>query len=196
MAKKNFSDITILVDMDDVIEELLIPWCDWLNKEHGLNVAPNSVVTWDITEYFPTLTKPQIYSPLNLEEFWDTSKPKEGAVEYLSKLIGEGFKVYICTSTNYQNIALKYMKVIRRHFPFIGWDKVIVAKDKHMIKGDFLVDDGVHNLQNGDYIKILVTAPHNKNYDAEGNGMIRADDWHTIYDTIVNMSQDMIDEKK
>jgi hypothetical protein len=42
-----------------------------------------------------------------------------------------------------------------------------------MIRGDVLIDDGIHNLEGGDYKKILFTAAHNRNYDAEANGMIR-----------------------
>ena len=37
----------------------------------------------------------------------------------------------------------------------------------------FNIGDGIHNLESGEYVKILMTAPHNRGYDAESNGMIR-----------------------
>ena len=43
-----------------------------------------------------------------------------------------------------------------------------------------LIDDGIHNLEGGEYKKILFTAPHNRYYDAEGNGMIRVSSWDEI----------------
>lgn len=53
-----------------------------------------------------------------------------------------------------------------------------------MIKADYLIDDGVHNLENGNFIKILMSAPHNRTYDAESNGMIRVNNWKEIYEII------------
>ena len=46
-----------------------------------------------------------------------------------------------------------------------------------MIRGDVLIDDGLHNLIGGDYRKILFDSPHNRSFDAEGNGMIRVHNW-------------------
>lgn len=33
--KKTFSDITILIDIDDTLTELLPAWCKWLNNLSG-----------------------------------------------------------------------------------------------------------------------------------------------------------------
>ena len=46
--KKTFSDITILIDIDDTIEDLLAAWCKWLNDLYGLNVKPDEVTDWDV----------------------------------------------------------------------------------------------------------------------------------------------------
>ena len=75
-----------------------------------------------------------------------------------------------------------------RRFPFISWDQVIITSRKQLIKGDVLIDDGIHNLEGGDYIKILMTAPHNRDYDAEGNGMIRVHNWKQIKEVIDQLS--------
>jgi 5'(3')-deoxyribonucleotidase len=53
-----------------------------------------------------------------------------------------------------------------------------------MIRADYLVDDGVHNLIQGGYKKILFTAPHNLKCNLEKYGMIRADNWKEVYDII------------
>lgn len=115
-------------------------------------------------------------------------EPKPGAAEYVKKLIDDGFKVYLCTSTDYRNVKPKYEAVIARYFPFIGWKKVIVAHEKQMIKADFMVDDGPHNLEGGDYVKILMSAPHNQKYNAEENGMYRVNNWEDIYKLIKRMA--------
>ena len=132
------------------------------------------------------LSKEQIYEPICNDDFWSTIKAKPDASEYIKKLIDKGFNIYLCTSTDYRNVKVKYEKVIKKYFPYILWNQIIVAYKKQMIKADFLIDDGVHNLENGEYVKILMSAPHNQNYDTEKNRMIRADNWKAIYNTIYN----------
>lgn len=181
---KRAEDTIVLIDMDDTIEYLLKSWCSWLNEKYGTNMQDKDITEWHMTSFFPSLTTEQVLEPLHLESFWKTVKPMPDAIEYVKKLVDDGFQVYICTSTDYRNIRAKYEYVIQKHFPFIKWNHIIIANDKQMINGDFLVDDGVHNLEGGTYKKVLFTAPHNKNYDAEANGMFRANNWREIYDFI------------
>lgn len=172
---------TILVDIDDTIENLCQVWCELLNERYGTNVRYTDISTWDISRFFPTLTKEQVFEPLHGEEIWYRLRPLEGAVEYLRKLIDDGFQIYLCTTTDYRNIRQKFEAVIMRFFPFIRWNQVIVASNKQMIRADFLIDDGIHNLEGGEYHKILMTAPHNLSYDAEANGMHRVYSWEETY---------------
>ena len=50
-----------------------------------------------------------------------------------------------------------------------------------------LIDDGIHNLEGGNYRKILFTAPHNRFYDAEANGMTRVNTWEEVVEIIDRM---------
>ena len=175
----------ILVDMDDTIEELLPAWCRWLNKYYGTSVNPDNVTDWEVAKFFPELTIEQVFSPLtDNSSFWKTVKPKPGAVKYLKKLVAEGNEIYIVTASHYKNIAPKYEYIIEKYFPFISWNHFIVTCNKQLIHGDVLIDDGPHNLKNGNYTKLLFTAPHNKSYDAEGNQMIRVNTWKDVYNVI------------
>lgn len=169
--------------------ELIPAWCKWLNNLYGLNIQPKDVTDWNVTKFFPTLTKDQVFEPLHIDRFWATVKPKKDAVKYIKKLIDDGFNLYLCTTTDYRNVKPKYECIIMRYFPFISWRHIIVAGRKQMIKADILIDDGVHNQEGGDYNKILVSAPHNRMYDAEGNGMIRAEGWDFIYNTVIDMAK-------
>lgn len=188
--QKRFSDITVLIDIDDVIGDLLGAWCEWLNTTYVLDVKPDDITDWDISKFFPTLSKEQIFYPLHTELFWKDVKPKRGAVHYVKKLVTGGFKVFLCTTTDYKNVKPKFEYFVKVYFPFISWQQVIITSKKQMIKADFLVDDNIKNLQDGDYVKILMSAPHNMDYDAEANGMIRGTDWHSVYKTIVDKSSE------
>ena len=176
--------MTILIDIDDTIENLCEEWCKLLNKKYECNVDYKQVTDWDISKFFPNLTREQVFEPLHHPEIWYLLKPKKGATKYIKKLIDDGNDIYLCTSTDYRNIKPKYEGVIQRYFPYIKWSQVIVTSNKQMIKADILIDDGVHNLVGGDYKKILITAPHNSLYNAEANGMYRADNWKSVYKTI------------
>lgn len=176
--------LTVLVDMDDTIEDLLGSWVAFLNKTHGTNVEPNDVSGWDVSKFFPTLTKPQVFAPLYDDDLWRTVKPIDSAADVLQQLIADGHTVYIVTSSLYETLPVKMTEVLFKYFPFLKWDDVIITKHKQLIRGDVLVDDGVHNLEGGDYLKILMDAPHNRTYNATDGGMHRVTDWNEIYELI------------
>ena len=180
--------LRILVDMDDTIEYLLMAWIDCLNKRHGASVNWQEIREWSIPAVYPMLTRGQVFAPLLEDDFWKTVKPIDGAAEVLEWAIREGHEVYIVTASAYETIKSKMDNVLFHYFPFISWSNVIIASNKQMIRGDILIDDAPHNLVNGPYVKVLMTAPHNINYDASRNQMIRVHTWEEVKDCIVKLS--------
>ena len=173
-------EMTILVDMDDTIEYLLQAWVQAINDQYGRDVSWESIDSWDVSAAFPGLSREQVYEVPLLPGFWKNVKPVPGAAEALQRFMEAGHEVYIVTATPYQSVTEKMTDVLFRYFPFLSWKQLIVTSNKQMIRGDVLIDDGVHNLEGGDYIRILMTAPHNRSYDAEANGMIRVSDWAEV----------------
>ena len=179
----------ILIDMDDTIEQLLRAWLDGVNKRYGRDVRYEDIVSWDVSAPYPGLTREQVYAIPDEPGFWGTVEPIEGAAEAMRRFIDAGHEVYIVTATPYISVAEKMDDLLFRWFPFITWDHVIITSRKQLIRGDVLIDDGVHNLEGGDYAKILMTAPHNRGYDAEANGMIRVDSWAEIEQVIAGLER-------
>lgn len=171
----------ILVDMDDTIENLGLAWVDYLNRKYDKNVNWYNIRKWDMQIPYPDLTEEQIYGALNDEELWDNVTAKEDASHYLKKLMDEGNKVYIVTASWYTTILPKMEKCLFKLFPFLTWSQVIVVLDKHMIKGDILIDDNPLNLVGGDYFGVLFTAPHNIEYDDSSTDIVRVDNWKSAY---------------
>ncbi len=163
--------------MDDTIEQMLKTWVVELNKSYGTSFAYEDVWSWNLTESFPGLTEEEIFGVTFRPGFWKKVEPMPGAGEALKRFMDEGHDVYLVTSTPCESVYEKMRDLIQRCFPFISWKQVIIAWNKKLIKGDVLIDDGVHNLEGAEYAKILMTAPHNKDYDAEGSGMIRVNNW-------------------
>ena len=172
---------TILVDMDGTIEDLVSAWTQCLNARYGTEVSPEDVTNYDMRLAYPSLTEEQIFAPLNEKDFWRGVKPVAGAGKVMKRLISEGHRVYIVTSSYYTTLVAKTENVLFKHFPFIDWKHVIVASNKKMIKGDFLIDDAPHNLIGGDYCKLLMDAPYNRNINDQALGIHRVYSWEEVY---------------
>lgn len=183
--------MVILVDMDDTIEQLLKAWVAGINKKFGTHVSTDEIVSWNVAAAFPDLTIEQVYGIPMEPGFWKSVEPMPDAADVLKELITKGHEVYIVTATPPESIYEKAQEVLFKYFPFITWDHVIVTSHKQMILGDILIDDGIHNLEGGTYRKILMTAPHNKTYDAEQHGMIRVNNWKDITQVIEQVEQEM-----
>lgn len=181
--------LTILVDMDDTVENLCETWVEFLNETHGTTVHKDDIHDWDMSKAFPTIEKQQVYDPLFNENMWKMVTPLPGAVEYLKRLIDDGHKVVIVTASHQNTVAMKLNNVLFRYFPYLTTSDVIITSQKQLVCGDVMIDDAPHNLVGGNYYGILVTAPHNRAYDAESNGFIRADTWEQIYNIVCNYAR-------
>lgn len=186
--------LTILVDMDDTVEDLLSAWVSYLNTKHGTSVQKDDVAQWDISKSFPTLSKKQVYEPLYLDDFWLSVKPIDGAAEALQRLMADGHQVLIVTTSSYETLRTKMEEVLFKYFPFLSWDDVIITSRKQLVNGDVLVDDGPHNLEGGQYLRVLMDAPHNRAYNAESNGMIRVNNWGDAYKVIDRYARSITEE--
>ena len=182
------SRLTILIDMDDVLENLIECWITELNRRHGATVRPEEITDWMIGTFFPSLTKEELFAPLSEPTFWRHLSPKPCAQDIVRRLIDDGHVVKIVTSSYYSTVPPK-MAWLFQHYPFLCWRDVIIAYDKTLINGDVLIDDGIHNLENATYKKQLFDQPHNRSYNAEENGMIRVHDWHEIYRIICEIAR-------
>lgn len=183
---EDYKKLTILIDMDDTIEQLLLAWVCYLNERYGTSVSYADIKTWNVADAFQGLTKEQVYEVLDEEDLWKRVLPMPGAQESLKRLYEKGHAIYIVTATTYLSVKAKMEHVLFRYFPFISWKNVIITSNKQMLKADVLIDDGVHNLLNADYEKILMTAPNNLDFDAEKHGMFRVSCW-TEAEEIIDM---------
>ena len=108
--------LTILIDMDDTLEDLLGAWVSYLNTQYGTNVHKEDIRQWDISVAFPSLSKTQVYEPILLDDFWKTVQPKDGAVEIVQELISDGHRIYVVTASAYETLRTKMEDVLFRYF--------------------------------------------------------------------------------
>lgn len=178
--------LTILVDMDDTIENLTDAWIEYLNEHYGTSVQREDITEWSFWKAFPTIEKDKIYDALFDEALWERVKPLPGAVKYLKKLIDDGNDVFIVTASHPDTVSAKMNKVLFRYFPYLTYQNVIIAGKKQLIIGDIMVDDAPHNL-GGCYRGLLFTAQHNKGVTDEELAVlnaVRVDNWKEAYKLI------------
>lgn len=168
----------VLCDADDTIENLCETWVDCLNCRYGTTVATDDVTDWDISKFFPNLTKNQVYDPIYNKEFWKQISSIDGCSKVLNE-INMKYDLYIVTATNYQTCDTKIERILSL-FPFLNWSQFIIAAKKQLVYGDYLIDDGVHNFNGGCYKGILFDRPHNRLFDHVAAGLTRVYTWDEI----------------
>ena len=76
----------VLCDADDTIENLCETWVNYLNNQYGTKVLAENVVDWDVSKFFPELTKDQVYAPIYDKDFWKLILPIEGCYQVLNEI--------------------------------------------------------------------------------------------------------------
>lgn len=168
----------VLCDADDVIENLLECWVNEINIKYGTNVSVNDITSWGLAPFFPTLTEFQVYSPLYDDHIFSKIDRIPGCFPVL-KEINNKHTLYIVTASNHETINAKVKRILEL-YPFLDWTQFIVASNKQMVHGDYLIDNGQHNLIGGDYQGILYNMPHNADFNNEQYGIIRVYNWEEI----------------
>lgn len=169
--------LTILVDMDDVLENLVECWVDELNKKCGSSLCEEDITDWRIAKFFPSLTNEDLFSPLNTAEFWGKIAPMQNAQDILKKLIDDGHTIRIVTASHYATVPAKIKRLLEM-YPYLKWEDVIVASDKSLICD----------------LAVLFDRPHNRSYNDEAAGMVRVETWDEIYEVVSEFADMLSDE--
>ena len=168
----------VLCDADDTILNLCTAWIDRMNQKYGTKVKYEDVVDRNISLFFPSQSKEEVYAPVYEKDFWKQITPVDGCFDVLKK-INQFYNLYIVTATNYQTCDTKIEQILHL-FPFLQWSQFIVTEKKQLINGDYLIDDGIHNFYGGKYSGILFDRPHNHFFNHVAAGLVRVHDWKEI----------------
>lgn len=150
---------TIAVDMDEVIADLLGHWIEAINEYEGESLKREEILDWDMTKYVSCGKK--VYTHLTYDLFRNLPVIKDS--QRVVKELMKEYEVYIVsTATNHPESMLAKLEWLKEHFPFISSDNVVLCGNKRIINTDFMIDDGMHNLESFKGTGILFDAPHNR----------------------------------
>jgi len=151
------SNFTVLIDLDSTVYDLLTPWMEWYNKHYNDTFKVSDIKKWAWNEIVKPECGTKIYSFLNKKGMYSSLQPFPGALEAIKKVHDEGIKQIFCSTIIGNTGAKEKVEAVERDFPYLGKAAVVlVGKDKNLVKGDVLVDDGPHNLVGFDGYKVLV----------------------------------------
>jgi 5'-nucleotidase len=168
----------VWIDLDSVIYDLHTPWLSQHNAEY-----PNHILRiedhkgWDAQKACNDVNcGANIYSYFNKPETWLNGKPIDNCVEVIERWQQEDIAdIGILTTTPNALAAQLKLQWINQYLPTIKDVIIVNGHLKHLIVGDVLIDDGIHNLENFNGLKIL----YNQSWNQDSN-FVRANNWTEV----------------
>ena len=158
---------TVLVDLDGVVADIDTAFnLAWAISYPDRPIVPfGSRKSAKIPDDYPREFRKDIYNVLAQKGFVQNMPEVPGATGALDEMLSKGWEVFICSSPlrDYSfNVAEKF-SWIEQHLGD-GWPRrVIVAKDKTMVRGDYLIDNSprVTGIMKPEWEHVIFDRPYN-----------------------------------
>jgi 5'-nucleotidase len=164
----------IWIDQDSTIYDLSSVWYARHNRDYpNHNLRIEDVNGWDTAQVCKNAGCPaDIYSYFNHTEVWSDGKVIDGAKHIIDMWHKYDIADLGIITTAANTLSMPYkVEWLEKEFPYIK-DIMVNYKThvKHLLRGDILIDDGIHNLVHWEGIGILFSQPWNQG----DNGLVRA----------------------
>lgn len=169
--------------MDHTLNKLWESFTDQLSIMHGkdMRIGREELYVYRITDNFPEIPKAQWFNITNdiftTPGFWENIPVMEDAPRVMAELIEE-YNVYILTKPwiHYDKCIAEKYNWIRTHFPFFDLNKVVFTGDKHLLTGDWFIDDAPDYMSGLQGDIIAMAYPYNKEFKTN----VRVSNWKEI----------------
>lgn len=163
----------LLIDMDGVLANVYAQFIRYVKRDLGITLKLDDLAGVIEREAFVNHDK-YVHS----KYFFRNALPVEDSIETV-RALNQKYEVFIISSaTEFPPSLTEKMRWIERHFPFIGWEQVILCGRKDILLGDIMIDDHFKNLDNFGGKTLLFTQPHNLGKDPKSH--IRVSGWKEI----------------
>lgn len=202
--KTNTSQITVMVDIDDVLWDLVGHWIEKYKLYLRIKLLPrdnamsiDKVTNWDIEKCLMPSNPTLFWETLKFADFWETMSVPQDTINALSTLNSHpNIDLIICTDTQF-DIAPFKMKKFFELFPFIKREQVIFASDKTRVRCDMIIDDKPETLEKcfEKGCPFVIKIKRNWNKDAPGDLSVNNFD-STLAKFLVNVIEKNITKEK
>lgn len=138
--------LTLLIDLDAIVIDLIRPWLAWYNKEYDDNVTVDDIKTYRIEEHLKKVAKVEdVYKFFDEHSNYANCPVLPGAAGALLELHKEGHNIIISTATAGQMAHLKW-PLVHKAAPWLHESNVMVGSRKEKLFGDVFIDDSPKNI--------------------------------------------------
>ncbi len=144
---------TILVDIDDTTLKHKPEWLRRYNRDYDDNLCPEDILTWNMDKYVKPECGLRIYNYLKDKNLYEHMNPYPDALDGINRIRSLGHRVIFVSA----HFDTSKVECLHRHgflveFPYNDgrWETATDAaliNDKSVIKGDFLIDDRIENVE-------------------------------------------------
>ncbi len=175
----------VLVDMDGVLADFergfLTIWRTRYPEKPYIPIEDRRV--FYIRDQYPDAFTPLIMEIQYEPGFIRGLPPIPGAIDAMEAMVEAGIEVFICSSpfTQYRNCVLEKYEWVDAHLGKAWIDRVMLAKDKTLVKGDMLIDDRpiVRGIAEPSWEHVIFNQPYNR--DQRGKRRLRDwEDWDSV----------------
>ena len=167
--------------MDEVIADTYGAHIELYNKDFRENLTLKECWGQDVWKAVPSERRASVKNHANTIGFFRNLNPIEDAQSVLKEL-AQKHNVYIASAAmQFPNSLLEKSEWLDEHFAFLPWQNRILCGDKHILKGDVLIDDRNYNLEHFDGRSLQFTSGHNVNT----NGFERVNTWLEVADKLL-----------
>ncbi len=171
----------IFVDMDEVVADTYGAHITHYNDDYQENLRLQDCIGGEVWQSVPEQRQESVRNHAWKNGFFRTLDPIKDSQDVLKELSKKN-EVYIASAAmQFPNSLREKSEWLDEYFPFIHWRNRILCGDKHILKGDVLIDDRAYNLKHFDGRAILFGSPHNINQ----NGFERAESWKELGDKLL-----------
>lgn len=173
--------MTLFVDMDEVIADTFGAHIKIYNRDYDGCLTADDCMGSEVWQKVVEHHQQSIRNHARTRGFFRNLNPIADSQKVLKQLSGK-YDVYIASAAmQFPNSLEEKSEWLDEFFPFIHWKNRILCGDKHVLKGDILIDDRSYNLENFDGRSLLFTSPHNVNT----NGYERVNNWLEVAEKLL-----------
>ena len=159
----------ILLDQDGVLADFEVGFRGaWTARyaHHMPALPPHSRKSFRLRDDYPHHLADAVSSVYESPGFYLNLPPMPGALDGIREMIAEGHDVRICTSplTPWHHCVSEKYEWVERYLGAEFTERMILTKDKTLVRGDVLVDDKprIRGAETPIWKHVLYEAPYNR----------------------------------
>lgn len=176
-----------LCDLDGVLNNFAVVCLDKFNRDNNTHYTIDNVYTYDIAtslgvQDFNYFLDNYLLAP----DIAENCQPLEGAIKYL-ELVNNMLDLRIVTAREWSQLT-HIFDWFQQHFNYIKDSQIIRCQEKHLVRGDVLIDDSLDNILSFPAGRILFDYRYNRDINDLQNFINRVKNWEECYNVLKLMN--------